>query len=178
MKAFARVIFLALAVTALASGAQKAGFIVGAGLGGGRLTNTTDYSFERYVWHSTGFTANIRTGYAFSKATEVYLFAAGHFVRGRVWETIGIGGVGVTRFVNPEGTGVFLCGGLGLSLFDGFDPGHNPGLGSFFGAGYGLSRRLSLRAEVLNARIRPGTSPNRGSESAVGIGLTLNVLLF
>jgi hypothetical protein len=171
--------FLVLGSGLWASGSQKKGFILGGGLGAGYMSCLQSYGAELYDWQDLAAAANVKAGYALSDSLELYVFGSGWMIGGRIWDIIGVAGVGVTKYLNKRGSGFFFTGGLGVSFFDFERDVLKPRPGFLLGAGYGLSKHWSLQADILNARISSGNSSMIHEwENAWGFRLTLNLLAF
>jgi hypothetical protein len=158
-----------LAAPAFAHGAvfdgQRKGFILGGGLGGSYLS--WDYGDINWT-----VTANFKVGYAPSNSFEVY------------WATIvsyiafdsddfasGANCIAVTKYLKPEGRGLFFCGGIGLAYTNGLDgaPSHS-GFGGFAGLGYDFAKHFYIQADALYSDV--DWTPRWGFR------LTLNILAF
>lgn len=170
--------FLILSTGSWASDSQRKGFILGGGLGAGRVTNTSSYSAEIWTWSSFAAAANIKVGYAPSNSLELYLIGSGLVIGGHIWDFIGVAGVGVTKYLSRNGTGLYFSSGLGISFFNWEHSPMDPGMGFLFGTGYNLSKHLSLQCDIIHARMSQHTSMYRAWESAWGFGVTLNYLVF
>ncbi len=127
---------------------QRKGFILGGGLGGSYLS----WKYGDIDW--TG-TANFKVGYAPSNSFEVY------------WATIvsytafdsddyasGANCVAVTKYLKPEGRGLFFCGGVGLAYNQNLDrmaPNYQSysGVGGFAGLGYDFAKHFDIQADIL-----------------------------
>jgi len=170
--------FLILSAGSWASDSQRKGFILGGGLGAGGVTNTTSYSAEIWTWHSFATAANIKVGYAPSNSLELYLIGSGLVIGGQIWDFIGVAGVGLTKYLSRNGTGLYFSGGLGISFFNWEHSILDPGMGFLFGAGYNLSKHLSLQGDIIHARLSQHAEMFREWEDAWGFGVTLNYLVF
>jgi hypothetical protein len=169
---------LALSTALPASGGQRQGFIFGAGFGAGYVTDTSSYSAEDWGWHSFGLAANIKAGYGLSNSLELYLFGSGWINSDQAWDVIGVTGAGVTKYLDRNGSGFSVSGGLGISFFNFERDVLRPRLGFLLGAGYDLSKHLSLQGDILFARISGDSGLTHDSENAWGFRVTLNYLVF
>jgi hypothetical protein len=170
--------FLILSAGSWASDSQRKGFILGGGLGAGGMTDTSSYSGEGWTWHSFATAVNIKAGYAPTKSLELYLIGSGFVIGGQSWEFIGVAGVGLTKYLSRNGTGLYFSGGLGISFFNWEHPIRDPSMGFLFSAGYNLSKHLSLQCDIIHARLSMHTEMFRNWEDAWGFGVTLNYLVF
>jgi len=170
--------FLILPAGSWASDSQRKGFILGGGLGAGGMTDTSSYSGEGWTWHSFATAVNIKAGYAPTKSLELYLIGSGFVIGGQSWEFIGVAGVGLTKYLSRNGTGLYFSGGLGISFFNWEHPIRDPSMGFLFSAGYNLSKHLSLQCDIIHARLSMHTEMFRNWEDAWGFGVTLNYLVF
>lgn len=148
---------------------QRKGFILGAGIGGGYLDDHDPY-------HPSGFgtlMTNFKIGYAPSNSLEVY------YANNVSWfgffeglSAIGASCVAVTKYLKPEGKGVFVCGGVGMSsLWRLGGSSSISGFGAFGGIGYDEGKHVYFQGDIVYT--------NRGSSNySWAFRLTLNVLAF
>ncbi len=126
---------------------QRKGFILGGGIGGGSLSLGMD------VYHvNTGvFATNFIIGYAPSASLEIYYTNnISWFSDGGENNYLGVTGAGVTKYLKREGKGLYICGGIGLSVRTLYS---NTGFGALAGIGYDVAKHWRIQGEVMFADI-------------------------
>lgn len=162
---------LVLSSQAMAFNGQRKGFILGGGLGAGWL-NYQEPGFEFNRFSGAG---NFKIGYAPSNTLEIYFTDNVHvFNYGGVSFGIGVGGIGVTKYLNPKGNGFFVFGGVGMGLFMVLESGggSNSGLGLIGGVGYDFAKHWSIQGDVLYTNIESGVI------KTLSVRATINFLAF
>jgi hypothetical protein len=154
---------------------QRKGFVLGIGLGAGSL------HYEEAVgtpssssFNKTAFATNFKIGYAPSASFEVYLanVVSCYGVEGDS-SASGATCVAATKYLNREGKGLFVCGGLGWAFEKSLQgAGSRSGFGAFGGLGYDIARHWNIQADVLY------TSQENDYIRTLGFRVTLNVLAF
>ncbi len=162
--------FLVLASQLSAFDGQRKGFILGGGIGGGSLS-----------WNGLNkgvFATNFIIGYAPSNSFEIYYTNNGSWFSGSGNDYyVGVTGVGVTKYLKPEGKGFYLCGGIGLSILTGywvFDQGSNTGFGAIAGIGYDVAKHWRIQGEVMYTSI----NQTFGTSTGWSFRATINVIAF
>ena len=138
---------------------QRKGFILGGGIGG--LYSSSGYGGA----HQHGvFTSNFKIGYAPSNSFEVYFTSPLYLYSDDQTPFLtSVTGVGVTKYLRPEGTGFSLCGGIGVTsrwCIEKYSP-HGmdhpfDGFGAFGGIGYDIGKHWCIQADVLYAGVDSG----------------------
>lgn len=176
-------LFLALAAalaglftTPTPGAAQRGGFIIGIGAGPGRV------SFPGFPT-GTGKLAvatDFKIGYAPSERWAIYWSADSNFFTPEFEGTLGvfgIGGLGVTRFLDAGAPVSYVDGSLGFGnlavIYDDGSTLQERGLGFTVGTGWALSDIWYLDVDFLYSRI----SPEFGDGQAYyGLKASINVL--
>lgn len=157
--------FAVLSAPALAFNGKRKGFILGGGVGGTYLSYHEDSGFEE---NKFSLATNIKIGYGQSESLEVYYVNSC---------SLGEGGVnisnciGVTKYLNREGKGVFLFGGVGIALIYGLWD-SQAGVNALGGVGYDIGRHWSIQGDVLYANLESGAT------STLSFRVTINFLAF
>lgn len=138
-----------LAAPAFAHGAvfdgQRKGLILGGGLGGSYLS----WKYGDIDW--TG-TANFKVGYAPSNSFEVYWASIVSYIASDSDSSAaGANCIAVTKYLKPEGRGLFFCGGIGAAYNNSTEAGgpSYSGFGGFAGLGYDFAKHFYIQADVL-----------------------------
>lgn len=162
--------FLVLASQLSAFDGQRKGFILGGGIGGGYLSYHEPFGFSL---DKAAIATNFKIGYAPSNTLEIY------YTNNMSWFgyysdsfTIGASCVAITKYLKPEGKGLFVCGGIGIASIFNLDENHSEsGFGAFGGLGYDFAKHWYIQADILYT--------NLGSSwYSWGVRVTLNVLAF
>jgi hypothetical protein len=162
---------LVLSSQLLAFDGQRKGFILGGGLGGGSL-HYSEYDFTLNQFAGTG---NFKIGYAPSNSLEIYFTDnVSVFSYEGVNFGIGIGGVGVTKYLKPEGKGFFVFGGVGVSLLQNLSRSGDSltGFGLIGGIGSDISKHWSIQGDILY------TSMESNNIKSLVLRVTINFLAF
>ncbi len=166
--------FLLVAVLSsqlMAFDGQRKGFILGGGLGAGWL-NYKEPGLEFDKFSAAG---NFKIGYAPSNSLEIYFTDNVHVFQyeGNSFG-VGIGGIGVTKYLSPEGRGFFIFGGAGMGLFMRFESGWDStsGFGLIGGIGYDFAKHWNIQADVIY------TTFESGLIKSLSIRATINFLAF
>lgn len=163
--------FLVLSSQLLAFDGQRKGFILGGGIGGGYLHYTEPFlGLNKFA-----VATNFKIGYAPSNTLEIYYInSASWFAFADTTFIIGVSGVGLTKYLNPNGTGFFVCGGIGVSVLQALESGAHSTTGAGFlgGVGYEFAKHWNLQADVAY------TTMESGSIKSLAVKATLNVLAF
>jgi hypothetical protein len=118
---------------------------------------------------------NFKIGYAPSESFELYYVNSVSWF-GYASETFVIGAscVGVTKYLNKEGKGLFLFGGIGLATFSALSGGSSSadGFGALAGVGYDIGRHWSIQGDVVYTDLESGMA------SSWSIRATINFLAF
>ncbi len=164
------VLLLALVSRLGAFDGQRKGFILGIGFGGGAFAYDSPFT----GFNNATFENNVKIGYAPSNSLEIYYLNIVSYFEERGLSYAGGGALfGLTKYLKPEGRGVFLCGGVGFGYFwemdlDTFD---QSGFGAFGGIGCDLSKHWTIEADLLY------TSLDKRAHT-FGFRVTLNTLAF
>jgi hypothetical protein len=153
---------------------QRKGFVLGGGLGGVYLF-WPGYGGDR---QNLAFTSNFKVGYAPSNSFEVYFInPLSFYMDDQEPYLIGASCIGVTKYLKPEGKGVFLCGGIGVTsswLLEAGSPSYldHPfnGFGAFGGIGYDIGKHWYIQADLLYTNVDYGPR--------WGFRVTLNTVAF
>lgn len=162
---------LVLSSQVMAFNGQRKGFILGGGLGAGWL----NYQEPGLEFNKVGGAGNFKIGYAPSNSLEIYFTDNVHvFNYGGASFAVGVGGVGVTKYLKPEGTGFFVFGGAGMGMFMVLESGggSNTGFGVIGGIGYDFAKHWNIQADVLYTNIESGF------QKSLSIRATINFLAF
>lgn len=165
-------LLLVLSSQVMAFNGQRKGFILGGGVGAGWL-NFKELGWE--VYNKLSGAGNFKIGYAPSNSLEIYFTEnINVFTVGETSYAVGIGGVGVTKYLNPKGTGFFVFGGVGMGLLTLLETGggSNNGFGLIGGIGYDIAKHWNIQADVLY------TSLEQGFQKSLSIRATINFLAF
>jgi opacity protein-like surface antigen len=149
--------FLVLASQLSAFDGQRKGFILGGGIGGGSLK----WSEPGLDFNQGAFATNFIIGYAPSNSLEIYYtnnvswfsYQSESFV-------VGMSGIGLSKYLNKEGKGVFILGGIGVGVFSqmtGYTYSES-GFGVVGGVGYDVAKHWRIQGEVLYTDIKSATS--------------------
>jgi len=149
---------LVLASQLAAFDGQRKGFILGGGAGGGSLSWS-----EPLLDFSKGFFAtDFIIGYAPSNSLEIYYTNnVNWFTYGGESYLLGVSGVGLTKYLNREGKGFCILGGVGvsvLSLYSGYYTSSDTGFGALAGVGYDFAKHWRIQAGVMYTSIHESTS--------------------
>lgn len=159
LKACAAVLLasMALAAQALAFDGKRKGFILGGGVGG-------TYNSENIFSLAT----NIKIGHGQSESLEIYYVNSCSMVDAG----LNISNcIGVTKYLNREGKGIFLFGGAGIALAIGLWD-SRAGVNMLGGIGYDIGRHWSIQGDVLYTYLESGLT------SIVNFRVTINFLAF
>jgi hypothetical protein len=162
---------LVLSSQVMAFNGQRKGFILGGGLGAGWL----NYQEPGLEFNKFAPAGNFKIGYAPSNSLEIYFTDNVHqFNYGGLSFAVGLGGVGLTKYLNPEGTGFFVFGGAGIGLFMVLESGGGSenGLGLIGGIGFDIAKHWNIQADVLY------TSIASGAIKSLSVRATINFLAF
>jgi hypothetical protein len=154
----------------MAFNGQRQGFILGGGIGAGNL----HYSEAGYSFNRGAFATDFKIGYAPSNSLEIYYInSVSWFSYNSLSYAMGTTGLGVTKYLNPEGKGFFIFGGGGLSFFQNlsYTTGHT-GFGFLAGIGYDIAKHWSIQGDVVYTDIESGAA------KSTAFRVTLNVLAF
>ncbi len=149
---------------------QRKGFILGVGFGAGSLS----YHDPSWSHSQATFEFNLKIGYAPSNNLEVYYLNIVSYFESMGRSYSGGGGLfGVTRYFDPAGKGLFLCGGAGYGFFWEMDWNSIDlsGFGAFAGLGYEIGKHWNIQADVLYTDLENGAR-------TWGFRVTLNTLAF
>jgi len=159
LKACAAVLLasMALAAQALAFDGKRKGFILGGGVSG-------TYNSENIFSLAT----NIKIGHGQSESLEIYYVNSCSMVDAG----LNISNcIGVTKYLNREGKGIFLFGGAGIALAIGLWD-SRAGVNMLGGIGYDIGRHWSIQGDVLYTYLESGLT------SIVNFRVTINFLAF
>jgi hypothetical protein len=161
------VVFVLLASQLMAFNGLRKGFILGGGVGGGYLTYEGVDKFS--------LATNFKIGYAPSNSFEIYYLNTVTWF-GANSETFinGLTGLGLTKYLNSEGRGFYLFGGVGaavLQILASYGD-SEVGFGFIGGVGYDISKHWSLQGDVLY------TTFDSGSWHSLGVRVSVNFLAF
>jgi len=175
--------FLVLSSQLLASDGQRKGFILGGGIGVGYLSLKETWGDpESTSWQGhPAFETNFKIGYAPSNSLEIYwINSVSWFWYSQDTFLIGVTGLGLTKYLNPNGTGFFVSGGIGLSFYKDFDPEFPSatGLGLLGGIGYDIAKHWSIQADVLYTTMNGKGFQGIPKVTSMGAKATLNFLAF
>jgi hypothetical protein len=153
---------------------KRKGFIVGGGIGGSYLSYSEGGQFDLPEF---SLAANFKIGYATSESFEIYYIFSGSAIFGVIANyALGVSGVGVTKYLNREGKGIFLFGGVGFPVFVfggmfGWTKSTN-GFGLIGGIGSDIGRHWSIQGDVVY------TDMNAEMVTSVSFRVTINFLAF
>jgi opacity protein-like surface antigen len=174
------VIFLLIAFSNLYSfDGERNGFILGAGIGGGYLSNSTSYESCSKTDSRGVFFTNFKIGYAPNNTLEIYYVSrVSWWGETNMTYALGLSAIAATYYTDTEAeTGLSVSGGLGLSTLSApFESGYGSsnGFGLFGGAGYEFARHWSVELDVLYSTI----SESDADLNSFGVRLTINVLAY
>jgi hypothetical protein len=173
---------LVLSSQLLAFDGQRKGFILGGGIGAGSIS----YEETAPEWKLNRFalTGNFKIGYAPTNSLELYYIAdvsefaysqSESLVAGGT--CIGFSGVGLTKYLSPRGTGLFLSGGVGIPLLTFLNTRSGVGdvtggFGLLGGIGHDVSRHWRLQGDVVYISMRAVHT------KSLGVRVTFNFLAF
>jgi hypothetical protein len=151
---------------------QRKGFILGIGFGAGAL----DYKAPSlsFSLSEATFENNLKIGYAPSNSFEIYYVnIVSYFESGGLAFANGGAFLAMTKYLKPEGKGLFLCGGIGFGYFwemdrDSID---DSGFGAFGGIGHDIGKHWCVQAELLYTGFE-------NNARCWGFRVTLNTLAF
>jgi len=155
---------------------ERKGFILGAGLGIGYLSNTTSPGFSLDTDSRVVFQANIKIGYAPSNTLEIFYNQRISWW-GQSDRTFSVGLLAAAftlYFDNTSVTGWFVSGGIGFVPTGRGRSSDFFGFGLFAGAGYEFSRHWTVQADLLYSTI----TGNYSDTDSFGVLVTVNVLAF
>ena len=156
---------MALAAQALAFDGKRKGFILGGGVGGTYLSYKEDSGFEE---NKFSLATNIKIGHGQSESLEIYYVNSCSMVDAG----LNISNcIGVTKYLNREGKGIFLFGGAGIALAIGLWD-SRAGVNMLGGIGYDIGRHWSIQGDVLYTYLESGLT------SIVNFRVTINFLAF
>jgi len=205
LAALVMIFIIGAATPGFAFDKERKGFILGFGLGPG-FTSYSETRVETGVDDVTkdggklSIMSDLKIGYAPSNQLMVYWFSKVnwygvdtsvemYFDRDKdayipyndVTLLSGVGGLGVTYFLNPEASSLYLSAGVGLSAmslpFEGTDT--RTGLGIMGSIGYEFSPTWCMEASVIYGDTKRDLTEGNYKEyngDFLGIGLTINVL--
>lgn len=149
---------------------QRKGFILGIGFGAGAL----DYNAPVFSLSQVTFENDIKIGFAPSNSLEIYyLNIVSYCESAGLSFANGAACLAVTKYLNPEGRGLFLCGGIGFGFFWETDWStiDDSGFAAFGGVGYDLGKHVCVQAELLYTGFE-------NNARCWGFRVTLNTLAF
>ena len=173
--------FLVLSSQLLAFDGQRKGFILGGGIGGGYLHYVESYGFPVSGLKTFAVATNFKIGYAPSNSLEIYYInSVSWFGYSQAAFIIGVTGLGLTKYLNPNGTGFFVSGGIGLSFYQPFEAGDEDrpatGFGLLGGIGYDIAKHWSIQGDILYTTMNGYGYGLR--ITSLGVRATLNFLAF
>jgi opacity protein-like surface antigen len=161
------IVFVVLSSQLLAFNGLRKGFILGGGGGPGYLTYEGVDKFS--------LATNFKIGYAPSNSFEIYYLNTVSWF-GVYSETFlnGLTGLGLTKYIKPEGRGFFVFGGVGLAVLQVLTQygDSDTGLGLIGGVGYDISKHWSVQGDILY------TTFDSGAWHSLGVRVTINFLAF
>jgi hypothetical protein len=168
----AAALLLSLAVSSQLSAfdGQRKGFILGVGFGAGGL----NYDGRSVSFNNVTFENNFKIGYAPSNSFEIYYAnIVSYFETLGTSFASGAACIAVTKYLKPEGRGLYFCGGVGFGYFweTEWDTIDESGFGTFGGIGYDIGKHWSVQAEVVYTNLEPNSR-------SWGFRVTLNTLAF
>ncbi len=149
---------LVLASQLAAFDGQRKGFILGGGVGYGSLQWNAPFT----DFNKGAVATNFVIGYAPSNSLEIYYTNNICFFSSEGSDNyIGLTGAGVTKYLKPEGKGLYFLGGIGVSVlktYSGDYQGTDSGFGALAGIGYDVAKHFRIQAEVMYADIHESSS--------------------
>jgi hypothetical protein len=168
LKAYAifLIVFMVLSSQLVAFDGLRKGFILGGGVGPGYLFNE---GTDRFC-----LATNFKIGYAPSNSFEIYyLNTVSWFGAGSSTFINGITGLGLTKYLKPEGRGFFVFGGVGLAVLREFTGGEDDtGFGLIGGIGYDIAKHWSIQGDIIYTNYA-----DEGWHS-LGVRVSVNFLAF
>jgi len=162
---------MALAAQAKTFDGKRKGVIIGGGVGGANLIYDEGGSFEL---NEFSLAINFKGGHAPSESFEIYLLNSAS-----VSQDVGLFDflvIGVTKYLNRAGKGLFLFGGVGLAFRYLLFADLQVGAGVLAGVGCDIARHWSIQGDILYTNLEPGMFSKKSS--IVSYRLTLNFLAF
>jgi hypothetical protein len=157
--------FAVLSAPALAFDGKRKGFILGGGVGGAFQLVKAEPGFDQDMFSPT---TNIKIGYGQSESLEVYYLNSCSIVEAGVNIS---NCLGVTKYLNREGKGVFLFGGVGIAYLFALSDSQT-GFSVLGGVGYDIGRHWSIQGDVLYTKL------DLGMDSIVSFRVSINFLAF
>ena len=142
-------VFLLLAANSYALDGKRKGFLLGLGAGMGSNSYHSSYlSYKSDSYRKTAKLTNFKIGFAPNNNLQIFWSSRVAWFKpedaDKTW-TSGIGGLGISYYLNESGPSTYFTGTLGLSSwaeFGGTDS--YTGSGFAMGAGYEFSPHLSV----------------------------------
>ena len=158
---------------------ERNGFILGGGIGGGYLMNSSSDKFASDTDSKAVFLTHFKIGYAPSNTLEVYyLNNVSWWGVSDVTFSLGLSALAVTFYTDTKTeTGFSISGGLGLSTLSApfeQDLKSSSGFGLFFGGGYEFASHWNVELDLLYSTISEGNN----NLTSFGIQLTINGLAY
>lgn len=161
-----------LSAPALAFNGKRKGFILGGGVGGAYLSYNEDFGFDLDKF---SLATNFKIGYAPSESFEIYYVNSVSWF-GYASETFvnGASCVGITKYMNKEGKGLFFFGGVGFASLYALsgDSSSMNGFGVLGGIGYDIARHWSIQGDILYTNLESGMA------SSMSFRISINILAF
>lgn len=161
--------------------AQRKGFVLNLGIGGGQFSAGAAEGGPRES--VTGVTTDFKIGHAFSDQFMLYYsndaaFFSDPFLDEGLLNVSGLSGIGVTWFLRPAAPSLYVGGGIGISVWavleESGDSDAISGVGFAFNGGYEFARHFMIDADIILGR--PGDEFGRlGTRT---IRLAINWLLY
>ncbi len=183
-------IVLSVATNVLAWDGQRKGFILGGGLGLGMTSFTQTLEFMGMSETSPredkfGFQTDFKIGYAPTDLLQIYYvskvswFELKNVFGDEVTITSGLGGAGVSYYLQPEAPSAFFTGGIGIATWDlPFEERADAwaGFGLYAGAGYEFTRYWNVEFDFVWGNPSEEVSGLKASTNALSLMFTINVL--
>jgi hypothetical protein len=186
-------LLLALASPVGAFDNKRKGFMLGIGLGPAysSYTQTLEIVGEPSTTSDRQNDAALRTdfrvGFGPTETIQLYWmskvnwFSMDNALGNSVTIASGVGGLGMTYFLNPTDPSPYLLGGLGFSTWSTpFESGSEAwyGVGLALGAGYQFRNHLALEAGLTWGKPSKTVAGLKASSNAMAIGFTVNYIAF
>lgn len=184
---------LVLVSTADAFDNRRKGFMIGFGLGPAYSTYTQSVGYSGYPDETSdrqndlALRTDFRIGFGASEQVQIYWmskvnwFGLTNVFDDKVTISSGVGGVGMTYFLQPTNPSPYLLGGIGYSAWSTpFESNSEAwyGLGLALGVGYQLRNHLAFEAGITWGNPSKSEGGLEVSADALSFGLTMNLIAF
>jgi len=158
---------------------ERNGFILGGGIGGGYLSNSTSYNSYSNTDSRGVFLTNFKIGYAPGNTLEIYYISkVNWWGQSDITFTLGLSAIAATFYLDSATeTGWSISGGLGLSSLSApfeEDLESSDGFGLFIGGGYEFAKHWNVELDLFYSAIT-----DSGSDlNSFGVQITINGLAY